>query len=237
MKLTMFEDGVAVLAVSTPERTTLEPEVVGQLRALLAAPPPEVRVIVMRGGPTWFNAGAPRENLLAGVATRYAAEVPAALLDGPVPLIAALEGHAVGGGWALGLLADAAVHAAESLYGLNFVMLGFSPGMSSTAVLEEHLCPAVARELVLSGRLTTGAELAALGLRRVVPKDQVWETALELARGIAAAPPEAVGPTRRHLSRLRLARLQPAIDGEARNHTALFAEAATTDRIAERYGR
>lgn len=239
MTLTMLsgEDdaGIAVLQLSSAESTTLSPEVVDQLRGLLSAPPPEARVIVVRGGPVWFSAGARRESLLAGVATRYAAEVPGVLLSGAVPLVAALEGHAVGGGWALGLLADVALHAEESLYGLNFVQLGFSPGMSSTAVLEEHLPAAVARELVLSGRLATGAELAALGLRRVVARSEVWPQALEVARGIASAPPEAVGPTRRHLSRLRLARLQPAIEGEAACHAALFAEAATAQRIGERY--
>src|SRR5262249_27828427 len=131
---------------------------------------PELRVLVLLGGDTWFNKGASRESLLApggalALAPAYST-LPRQLLEFPVPVIAAMKGHAVGGGLVGGLWCDAFVLAEESLYGANFMALGFTPGMGATAVVPEVFGAELGREMLYGGALKKGREL----WPRAVPK-------------------------------------------------------------------
>ncbi len=90
-----------------------------------------LHAVLVEGGSRYFSAGADREALLTSGARAEVAklcdEVPALLLKIPVPTVAAMVGHGVGGGLVLGLWCDMAVLAMESLYGVNFMELGFTP--------------------------------------------------------------------------------------------------------------
>ncbi len=69
------------------------------------------------------------------------------LLDIQIPVVAAMEGHAIGGGLALGLCADIAILAEESRYGCSFMNMGFTPGMGITKLMEHYMSPAIAQEM------------------------------------------------------------------------------------------
>merc|ERR1719210_1600737 len=86
------------------------------------------------------------------------------LLDLKVPVIGALQGHAIGGGLGLALCCDLRVCHATSQYGANFVRLGLHPGMATTYFLPRLVGVPRAAELLLTGRLVTGAEALQLGL-------------------------------------------------------------------------
>jgi enoyl-CoA hydratase len=115
------------------------------------------------------------------------------ILDIEVPTIAAMQGHAIGGGLGLAIVCDMRVANAPSKYGANFTRLGLHPGMASTYILPRLVGLPKATELLLTGRLVTGTEAAELGLANHAAEGEgVIEKARELAREIAGAAPIAV---------------------------------------------
>jgi polyketide biosynthesis enoyl-CoA hydratase PksI len=203
---------------------------------------PDIRAVVLEGTGAQFCAGASREVLLGEDAARVVAilmsEIPRQLLAVPVPTVAALAGHAVGGGLTLGLWCDVAILAETALYGASFVDLGITPGMGSTIVLAEVFGPAFARELMLTGRLYTGEELRDRGgfsPGHIAPRANVRDRASALAEEIAGASAAAVRALKAHLARERLARLELALAEERTMHAELFRDPATRARIRASY--
>src|SRR5262249_32901695 len=143
----------------------------------------------------------------------------------------------VGGGFVLGLWCDVAVLAEESLYGANFMSLGFTPGMGATVVLEEALGAPLARELMFSGRMIKGRGLLGSTLgHAVVPRAFVRDRALAIAREIAEVPRGASELLKATLARRRRERLERAVAEERVMHEVLFSRAETRALIAERHG-
>lgn len=203
---------------------------------------PEIRAVVVEGTTAHFCAGASREVLLGEDAESVVAvlmsEIPRQLLAIPVPTVAAVAGHAVGGGLVLSLWCDLAIFAERSLYGANFVDLGITPGMGSTAILAEVFGPAFARELMLTGRLYTGGELrdrGGLSPGYVAPRADVRGRAIALAEEIAGASAAAVRALKAHLAHERMARLERALADERDMHAELFRDPATRARLRARY--
>jgi polyketide biosynthesis enoyl-CoA hydratase PksI len=237
-------EGIVSLKIASDDQPYLENSTI---RALAAAAETltvdqSIRVIVVEGGVRYFSAGASRAALLstdpASAITNYVAEVPRLLLGLPVPTIAAMAGHAIGGGLVLGLWCDIALLGEESLYGVNFMALGFTPGMGATMLLEEAVGAPLARELLFTGRLMKGRELKAAGgpiAPMVVPCAEVRPRAIAIAQELAEAPREALVLLKQTLAAKRSASLERALKDEQAMHAALFARAETQSRIAERY--
>jgi len=109
-----------------------------------------------------------------------------------VPTIAAINGAAIGAGLAVALACDIRYAAADAKLAVPFTSLGLHPGMASTHSLPDVAGFAVARDLLLTGRVVTGEEALALGLvSRALPPEQVLPEALAAADRIAAAAPIA----------------------------------------------
>jgi polyketide biosynthesis enoyl-CoA hydratase PksI len=148
-----------------------------------------LKVAVLLGSPEVFSAGASREELhRVASGALYPADLllPKALLDVPVPTIAAMEGHAIGGGLALGLCADLVLIARESRYGCSFMNLGFTPGLGTTRLLEQVVSPTIAHEMLYTGAAFKGAHFEGRsGFNYILPRGQVRPKALDLARSIA----------------------------------------------------
>jgi enoyl-CoA hydratase/carnithine racemase len=199
----------------------------------------EVKVVILRGGDRSFNAGASRDALLDGEREihHYVGSIPRLLLDIPVPTIAAMAGHAVGGGLVLGLWCDHVLMAEESLYGANFMALGFTPGMGSTFIVEDVFGPTLGREMLYTGRMMTGGELRARGATgvTVMGRDSVETAALALAEEISANPVTSLRLLRETLVERRREALEQAIRDELAMHQAVFADATTRARIAREY--
>ena len=231
--------GVASVRISTDGDPYARPDDLPALRDLVAElDGSDVRALLIEGG-RHFCAGAERQTLLdPDAADRigdWVSEAARLLLAIPVPTVAVMAGHALGGGFAFGLWCDRAVLARESLYGAGFVALGFTPGMGATAVLPEVLGPPVARDLLLTGRTLTGAELSDLvPSLSVVPRDEVRERALSLAEDLAGPPIAAVRLLKSVLAEARRERLEVALATERRMHRAIFANPETRAHIAGR---
>ncbi len=160
-----------------------------------------IRSLVLTGTGRCFSAGADLRTSLQrddqaapGPDASYAMYEPfLRVLDVPVPVVAALNGHTVGGGFGLALLADIRVANREAKYGANFARLGIHSGLGISYVLPKLVGPAHASELLFSGSLILGDEAERIGLvSHAVAPDRVLDKALEIARAIAGSAPAAV---------------------------------------------
>jgi enoyl-CoA hydratase len=135
--------------------------------------------------------------------------------DLEVPTIAAINGAAIGAGLALALACDLRYAAADAKLGVPFTALGMHPGMATTYLLPQAAGTAVARELLLTGRVVSGTEAAELGLvTRALPTEDLLAHALEVADEVAAKAPVATRLTTLAL-RAQHADIEAALQWEA----------------------
>lgn len=139
-----------------------------------------------------------------------------AVRDIGVPVIAALNGPAIGAGFALALACDIRYAAEEARLGVPFTALGLHPGMATTWSLPDVAGSAVARDLLLTGRLVDGVEAARLGLvSRALPADEVLPEAIAAAERVAACAPVATRLTLQALREGGPSSLEQALQWEA----------------------
>lgn len=122
------------------------------------------------------------------------------VLDIEVPVIAALNGHTVGGGFGLSLVCDIRIANKDAKYGANFTKLGLAPGMSISYLLPRIVGMSKASELLFTAELFSGEEGARIGYAsRAVAAEEVLPSALALAENIATSSPIAVRLTKRNM--------------------------------------
>ena len=163
-----------------------------------------VGALVMTGAGRGFCAGAdmedtfqkridgvdPGENTAGGQGGMPASLDWVALARRSKPLVAAVNGAAVGIGMTMILPFDVIIASDKARFGMFFIKVGLVPELASTHFLVQRMGFGRASEMCLSGRLYDAAEASAAGLvERVVPHDRLIDEAVEVARGIAANPP------------------------------------------------
>jgi len=203
-------DDVGVITLNRANnRNSMTPELLDRFVEVVAqvcATPP--RCVIITGLGKCFSAGADFKSVTqrtgegrAPHEASYEMYVPfLSVLEIPVPVIGALNGHAVGGGFGLSLVCDIRVANREAKIGANFTRLGISPGLAISYILPRLIGVARASELLFTGRLIHGNEAAAIGLvNEAVTSDRVMPRAREIATEIAAAAPIAVRMTKQVL--------------------------------------
>lgn len=239
---TVDDRGIATIAMQDPESSNSLGE--AMVHELIAAfeyvgNRHDVRAVTLVGDGQTFSAGAPVDLLLKlvrGDLEPSDITLPRALLGCPVPVIAAVEGHAIGGGFALALAADIIVIGRESRYGFTFMNLGFTPGMGTTRLCEHVLSPAVAHELLYTGELRRGEQFTgAGGINHIVPKAAVRETAWGIAARIAEKPRPALELLKRTLSLPRRTAFEEALAVEAQMHEITMRAPGVEARIEAEY--
>lgn len=189
-----IDGGVAVVTLDRPERrnafTSAMGRALGQVYRDLDADD-EVRVLVLTGAAPAFCAGAD----LAGGGDTFASPDSAAFSASPVdppafalrkPVIAAVNGHAIGIGMTLAMQADIRIVAADARYAIPQVRLGVLPDAMAHWTVARVAGMAVAADILLSGRTFDGHEACRLGLAsRCLPAAEVLPAALDLARDMA----------------------------------------------------
>jgi enoyl-CoA hydratase/carnithine racemase len=142
------------------------------------------------------------------------------------PIVAAIQGAAVGAGLGLALVADFRVVAPEARFAANFVKLGFHPGFGITHTLPRIVGEQRAALMCLTGRRIKGEEALEWGLAdELVPLERVRDAALALAREIAEAAPLAVIATRATLRAGLAEAVRRQTDHELKEQTWLRATA------------
>jgi enoyl-CoA hydratase/carnithine racemase len=232
-------EGVATLTLNRPEnRNSMTPDLMAAFRAAVAeaAADRALRAVVITGRGASFCAGADFRGAspLPGDAPDDAAALPdyerlyatyepfLDVFDLPMPVLAAMNGHAVGGGFGLALVCDLRIANREARYGANFARLGFHSGMAISHLLPRIVGVPTAADLLFTGRLVSGAEAAAIGLaHEAVAPGEVLAAAQARARAIAACAPETVRLLKRSLYR------GAGWDPRAAARAEAFAQAAT----------
>lgn len=215
--------------------------VIGLVQALEQAQAnPDTRVVVLHGFDNVFCTGGTRDELL-GIHERKIRfdDLPLyrLLLDCTLPVVAAMQGHALGGGLVMGLFADAIVLAEEAIYSANFMKYGFTPGMGATLILPEKFGTALASEMMLSAGGYQGGELARRGVGvQVVKRKEVIALALRLARDIADKPRISLTLLKHHLTAHIRAALPATVAAERLMHETTFTGHEVRERIETRFG-
>lgn len=203
-----------------------------------AAADPGTRVIVLSGLPDIFCSGGTREDLTSEGEIRTPAgwDFVRAAADCPLPVVAAAQGHAIGGGLLLALYADAVVLSDHSSYAANFLTYGFTPCLGATHLLPAVLGQALGTEMLYTGRPYRGRELAARGAAvNVVAHDKVPSRAYALARRIAQAPRTTLQLLKQELAAPAKDLALAALQRELPHHTTTLSASETRRRIGSLY--
>jgi 2-(1,2-epoxy-1,2-dihydrophenyl)acetyl-CoA isomerase len=205
-----------------------------------------VRVAILTGAGTSFCSGGnvaemrERTGMFAGspeeIAQRYREgiqRIPRAFESLQVPIIAAVNGPAIGAGNDLACMCDLRIASSTARFAESFVKVGIVPGDGGCWLLPRVIGHARAAEMALTGDPIDADEALRIGLvSRVVPPDALLGEALRLAERVAANPPQVLRWTRLLLQQARTSTLDEALHAAGRfqglaHHTADHVEAVT----------
>ncbi len=229
-------DGVGTIRLDRPKMNALNAQMQDEIKSAAqeATERDDVRAVVLWGGERVFAAGvdikemadmsyvdmARRSGLMHGAFTTVARI--------PKPVVAAINGYALGGGFELTLCADLRFAAEDAVVGQPEVQLGVIPGAGGTQRLPRLIGPSKAKELIFTGRFVKADEALALGMvDRVVPADQVYVEALAWAGQFANAAAYALRAAKETIDRGVETDLETGLEIERQQFSALF---ATEDR-------
>ena len=247
------KDGVGWITLDRPPANSYDAGFLEELdRCVGEVAEAEVAVAVIRSASDkFFSAGAdvkaflersPEENM---VMCRRAHQVLGRFADEAPLFVAAIAGHALGGGYEIALACDIRI-AAEGRYriGLPEVTLGLLPGTGGTQRLPRLIGRGRALELMTSGRTVTPAEAERLGMvDRLVPAAEFDQAVADLAAGLAAGAPLAIAAITRVVNDGLERPLEDALDRELEELAGLFASedaregmTAFTDKRPPKFG-
>ena len=196
------QGAVEILTINRPEAlNALNPEVLQDLKAAFEAiDQQQVRCVVVTGaGPKSFVAGAD----IAAMSTMTKAQAEAFGKMGndifrmietfPLPVIAAVNGFALGGGCELSMCCDFRICSENAVFGQPETGLGITPGFGGTQRLARLVGPGMAKQMIYTARNIKAEEALRIGLvNAVYPAEELMPAALKLAAGIAKNAPIAV---------------------------------------------
>ena len=234
------EGPVRWLTLNRPEvRNALSADLVDALEGeLQAAATSEARCVALTGAGTVFSAGADLKALEAMQSASYEenladsqrlANLFRTIANHPLPIVAAVNGHAIAGGAGLAVACDAAFAVQDAKIGFTEVRIGFVPAIILNFLLRTA-GEKVLRDLCLTGRLITGDEAAALGLvNEALAPDALETRVADFAAELAKTSPAAVAATKQLFLELRN---RPLDEGLA-HAAASNAKARATDDCRE----
>jgi 2-(1,2-epoxy-1,2-dihydrophenyl)acetyl-CoA isomerase len=182
----------------------------------------DVRAIILRGAGTDFCAGAdikemgattPRDFVMR---TRRLHRITRAIASIKKPVIAAVDGVAIGAGWSIALSCDFVVTTARARFAFTFGRIGYAPDAGAVWHLVQQIGQMKAKEIIYSGRFIDGAEALSLGLAlELVPADDLMDRAMAMANRLAAGPPIALAMAKRQFEAASALSLDQFLELEA----------------------
>ena len=230
------QGAVAIVTINRPEvRNALSPPALAELRAALefVGRNPAVAAVVLAGEGGTFTTGDDLTETAAMDAAGFAAmiggfqSITTALRAMPMPVIAAIEGYAVGGGLEIAAACDLRVCAEDTVFFCPEVHLGLLLSNGSSSLLPRLIGSGRTRELVLTGRRFDAAWAERAGLvNRVAARGGALAEALAMAEEIAANQAGAVRTTKRLLNRVEEDELEAALGAETGAALEAFSDPA-----------
>ncbi|GGD19304.1 SDR family NAD(P)-dependent oxidoreductase [Aureimonas glaciei] len=244
VELDLFDDGVLLLRMLERDgRNMFTPALMDGLEEAFAtiAQLAAARVVVLTGHETFFACGGTAEGLrdLQSGGSRFTdRRIYALPLACNLPVIAALQGHGIGAGWALGLTCDWAIHAEEAVYHSNYLWYGFTPGAGVTLVLPHRLGDDLGREILFTAREYRGRELSQRSKQAtVVPACDVLSLALARAHELARLSRDSLLARKRTAAQPLRDALETVLQQELAMHAETFiGNEDVRARIAEKFG-
>jgi enoyl-CoA hydratase/carnithine racemase len=243
--LELDEERVATLEIHRPPNNFFDLTLIASLAEALEEldGDPACRAIVLCSEGKHFCAGANFGGGAAGAGAqdasgRHLYDEAVRLFQTHKPIVAAIQGAAIGGGLGLALMTDFRVAAAEARFSANFARLGFHHGFALSVTLPDVVGSQRALDLLYTGRRVTGEEALSMGLcDRLVPLENVRAEAQAFAAEIAVSAPLAVESIRATMrgglaERVRAATDWEKIEQDRLRATADFKEGITA--MAER---
>src|SRR6266851_4499101 len=201
--LTEVEDGIAVITINRPEaRNAVNGEVARGIAAAVEEfdGSGDAAVLILTGAGGTFSAGMDLKGFLAGESPVVEGRGFAGIAQRPPakPVIAAVEGYALAGGFEVALACDLVVASEEAKFGLPEVTRGLVAGAGGLLRLPRRIPYHLAMEIALTGEHFPAARLHEAGLvNRLVPAGQALAAARELAARVARGAPLALAASKR----------------------------------------
>ena len=234
-------EAIALVTINRPEvRNALSPAALAELRAALSlvGKHPAVSCAVLAGEGGTFTTGDDLTETAKMDEAGFAAmiegfqSITVALRAMSMPVIAAIEGYAVGGGLEIAAACDLRVCAEDTIFFCPEVRLGLLMSNGSSSILPRLIGSGRTRELMLTGRRFDAAWAERAGLvNRVVPRGEVLAAALALADEVAANQPAAVRMTKRLLNRAEEHEVEAALAAETAAAVEAFADPAVVSGL------
>ncbi len=221
---------VSLISFDRPDkRNALSIAMLGEIAAALAdaAAEDEVRCVVMTGDDKAFSAGADiKDQQDRGTGSALAPErlvAWAAIQRFPKPLIAAVNGYALGGGHELAMLADIVIAGETATFGQPEINIGIMPGDGATQRLPRMVGKSLAMRMILGGQFIDARAALAAGLvADVVPAAETVDQALDLAAVIAEKSPMALRLAKEAVLKAYETPLSMGLDFERKNLALAF---------------
>ncbi|MBX3709979.1 MAG: enoyl-CoA hydratase/isomerase family protein [Gammaproteobacteria bacterium] len=163
------------------------------------------KAVILTGYDHYFASGGTQESLLAlqsGQIKFTDVNIYSLALECPIPVISAMQGHGIGGGFVMGLFADFVILSQESIYTTNFMKYGFTPGMGATLILPKKLGISLSEEMLLLAKTYRGEELQLRGVSfPVLPRNEVVAKAIEIANLLAEKPRVSLITLKKHMTK------------------------------------
>lgn len=200
-----------------------------------------LKVVILTGYDSYFASGGTQEDLLTlqeGRGKFSDNNIYGLALNCEIPVISAMQGHGIGGGFVMGLFADFVILSRESIYTTNFMKYGFTPGMGATMIVPQKLGLSLGEEMLLLARRYRGEELKQRGVPfPVFPRAEVMEQAYEMARELAEKPRVSLVTLKDHLTRSLRENLPRIVNEEVAMHDKTFHQPEVRDNIRMLFGK
>jgi enoyl-CoA hydratase/carnithine racemase len=238
--LVSFSDQIGGLEINRPPANYFDLPLIRSIAdALEEFASRGARVVVLSSGGKHFCAGANFGSSADGAGdARPLYEQALRILEQPLPLVAAVQGGAIGGGLGLAAAADFRVASTDAWFAASFVRLGFHHGFALTATLPRLVGQQRSLDMLYTGRRVLAQEALDIGLcDYVVPPDVLREETLRVASAIAASAPIAVRSIRETMRGELLRQARAAVDREAAQQSRCMLTADFAEGIAASRGR
>lgn len=201
------------------------------------------KVVILTGFGNYFMCGATQEMLISmhDRKVKFAKneteiDIYSLAMKCKIPVIAAMQGHAIGGGFTFAMYCDIVLMARESVYAANFMRYGFTPGFGSTYIIPKKLGVALAEEMMLTADNYRGAELEKRGVPfQVYQRDEVLPRAIEIAEELTEKTRTSLMLLKRNLVSTMEQEVVAAVEKELKMHEMTITSKEAEQMIYERY--
>jgi len=200
------------------------------------------KAVVLTGYDNYFACGGTREGLFSiyeGKSRFTDRKTYSLPLECPVPVIAAMQGHAIGAGWAMGMFCDFVIFSEESVYVSNYMRYGFTPGAGATLIFPERFGEDLGREILFTANEYKGSDLRARGiLYPVLAREKVLPCAMRVAGQLAEAELEELIRAKQHHVRKIRDQIEAVCEQELLMHEKTFVgNKRVLERIQQEYNQ